>query len=105
MRMAESGTPIRTTQSSGLGRTAASASIWQTSERITDDSGVGMSGAEKVLSQRILHVTTAFVHQRSQQKISAILNRWQCDEDDPAHQSCFASHKFSLDIVDWNNAP
>ena len=35
MRMAESGTPIRTTQSSGLGRTAASASIWQTSERIT----------------------------------------------------------------------
>src|SRR5947209_5070891 len=35
MRIAESGIPIRTAQSSGLGRTAASASIWQTSERIT----------------------------------------------------------------------
>jgi hypothetical protein len=35
MRIAESGTPILTTQSSGLGSTAASASIWQTSDRIT----------------------------------------------------------------------
>src|SRR5260221_310467 len=35
MRTAESGTPIRTSQSKGVGRTAASASVWQTSDRIT----------------------------------------------------------------------
>src|SRR5439155_20441019 len=35
MRIAESGTAIRTNQSIGVGRTAASASIWQTSDKIT----------------------------------------------------------------------
>jgi hypothetical protein len=35
MKIAERGTPIRTNQTSGEGRTAESASIWQIRERIT----------------------------------------------------------------------
>jgi hypothetical protein len=95
MRIAESGTPIRTNQTSGMGSTAASASIWQMSES-HDHTCVGVPCAEEILPQRIFHVPAALAHQRSQQKIPTILNRRHGDEDDPGHQSGFASHSFSF---------
>src|SRR5271165_5502022 len=64
-----------------------------------DHARVGMSGAEEILAQRVLHVAAAFVHQRGQQKISAVLNCGHRNEDDPRHQSGFASHRVSFDTT------
>jgi hypothetical protein len=48
---------------------------------------------------RIVDVPAALGHQRGQQKISTVLNRWDGDEDDPGHYSGFASHKLSFTLV------
>ena len=47
--------------------------------------------AEEILSQRVVHVTTALVHQRGEQEIPAVLNRRHRNEDDPGHHSGFAT--------------
>jgi hypothetical protein len=64
-----------------------------------NDARVGMPRTEKILAQRIVDVPAALGHQRGQQKISTVLNRWDGDEDDPGHYSGFASHKLSFTLV------
>jgi hypothetical protein len=44
---------------------------------------MSVSRPEEILTQGILHVPARFPHERSQQKIPAVLNRRYCDEDDP----------------------
>jgi hypothetical protein len=44
---------------------------------------MGVSGAKEILSQRVLHISAALVHQRGQQKISTILDGGDGDENDP----------------------
>ena len=92
MRIAESDTPIRTNQSKGVGRNCRIGENLADQRKNHDDPCVGMPGTKEILAQWILHITTALVHQRSQQKISAVLDRRNSDKDGPAHQSGFASH-------------
>jgi hypothetical protein len=44
---------------------------------------MGMSGTKEILSQRVLHLSAALVHQRGQQKISTVLDGRDGDENDP----------------------
>src|SRR5438552_6827905 len=99
MRIAESGTPIRTNQSIGVGRTAASASIWQTSDKITITPAWAWPARKTFCRSGFSMYPLALVHQRGQQEISTVLNRRYGNEDDPGHHSGFASHRFSLDTL------
>jgi hypothetical protein len=51
-----------------------------------------VAGTKEILAQRIIHVTAALVHEGGQEKISAILNCGDSDENDPAKQLGFACH-------------
>src|SRR5437870_13547577 len=97
MRIADSGTPTRTNQSRDVGQNGRVRQHLTNQRQDHDHTCVSVPGAEKILSQRVFHVTASFVHQRGQQKIPAVLNRRYGDEDDPGHHSGFASHRFSLD--------
>src|SRR6266567_5507452 len=68
-----------------------------------NDSRVGMPGAKEVLTQRVLHITAALVYQRSQKKISTVLNRRHRNEDNSGHQSGFASHSSSFCVAVRSN--
>jgi hypothetical protein len=66
---------------------------------------MGMTGAEEILTEGVVHVTAALVHQRGEQKITAVLNCGYSDENNPGHHSRIASHGIllgrSLDVASW----
>jgi hypothetical protein len=66
---------------------------------------VGVPGPKEVLAQRVLHVATALIHQRGQQKISTVLDPRHGNENDPGHQSGFASQSFPFDTTPLAVAP
>src|SRR5439155_15372358 len=99
MRIAESGTLIRINQSIGVGRTAASASIWQTSDRITITPAWAWPARKKFWRSGLsMYPLPLFIKEVSK-KISTVLNRRHGNEDDPRHHSGFASHRLSLDSL------